>query len=169
MFDEHYYMYQESDYTTWSLNEAKHFHVRRTSWGIHIIALSTEQHLVAVVIFCRSFLSKIELFLFSERHCTLSKDLCNVHVYTHTLNVTFLLLSVLIVANIRHSQTNCFKQNPHWLPHPIKEIEQPHIFHFFFNNLMTTKHETSNYSHYSYVTMHSAPYKLKLYKSLSYD
>lgn len=31
---------------------------------------------------------------------------------------------------------------------------------------MTTKHETSNYSHYSHVTMQSAPYKLKLYKWL---
>lgn len=43
----------------------------------------TEKHLVAMVIFCRSFLCKIELFLLSERHCTLSKDLCNVHTHTH--------------------------------------------------------------------------------------
>lgn len=41
--------------------EAKHSHVMKTLWGIHITALFIEQHLVAMVIFCGSFLSRISI------------------------------------------------------------------------------------------------------------
>lgn len=80
------------------------------------------------------------------------------------------MLSVLIVANI-----NYFKQTVSNNTHKERRTKlgtqkiEYFFFSIFLNNLMTTKHETSNYSHYSHVTMQSAPYKLKLYKSLSYD
>lgn len=79
------------------------------------------------------------------------------------------MLSVLIVANI-HYFKQTVSNNTHKESRTKLGTQKNWIFFsIFLNNLMTTKHETSNYSHYSHVTMQSAPYKLKLYKSLSYD